>query len=53
MGMDIIDDIYEVVVEVVEVSDKHVVNYKSGDKFRIKSFYIDPKECNTKFVYVL
>ena len=42
------EGIYEVIVEVAEVRGYCAAGYKPGDKFIIKGFYIDPKECNSK-----
>ena len=44
----IVNDIYEVIVEVVEVRGYCAAGYKPGDKLTIKGFYIDPKECKTR-----
>ncbi len=43
-----IDDIYEVVVEVVDVRGYCAAGYKRGDKFIIHGFYIDPEENKAK-----
>ena len=40
--------IYEVEIEVVEVRGSCAAGYKPGDKFRIRGFYIDPRECETR-----
>ena len=42
------EGIYEVVVEVVEVRGNCATGYRPGDRFVIKGFYIDPKECKAK-----
>lgn len=39
-----IEGIYEVEVEVVEVRGNCAAGYKPGDRFRIRGFYIDPRE---------
>jgi len=38
------EGIYEVAVEVVEVRGSCAADYKPGDRFTIKGFYIEPKE---------
>ena len=40
--------IYEVEIEVIEARGNCAAEYKPGDKFRIKGFYIDPRECNAR-----
>jgi len=40
--------IYEVIVEVVEVSGHCAAGYKPGDSFIVKGFYIEPKENKPK-----
>ncbi len=42
------NELYEVEVEVVEIRGRCAVGYKVGDKFRIKGFYIEPQEQNTR-----
>ena len=42
------EDLYEVVVEVMEVRGNCVAGYRLGDRFKIKGFYIDSKECEAK-----
>ena len=42
------EGIYEVEVEVVEVRGSCAAGYKPGDRFRIKGFYIDPRECEAR-----
>ena len=39
---------YEVVVEVVEVRGRCAADYKQGDKFTIKGFYIEPEKENSR-----
>jgi uncharacterized repeat protein (TIGR04076 family) len=36
--------LYEVMVEVIEVRGHCAVGYKTGDKFTVKGFYIEPVE---------
>jgi len=38
------NNIYEIIVEVVEVRGHCAAGYKLGDSFVIKGFYIDPNE---------
>ena len=42
------EGIYEVEVEVAEVRGRCAVGCKPGDRFRVKGFYIDPKESGAK-----
>ena len=42
------EGLYEVVVEVVEVKGKCAAGYRPGDRFRIRGFYIDPRECEAR-----
>jgi len=42
------EGIHEVEVEVVEVRGNCAAGYMPGSKFRIKGFYIDPKECDAR-----
>lgn len=42
------EGLYVVEVEVVEVRGRCAAGYKPGDRFRIRGFYIDPRESNTK-----
>ena len=42
------EDLYEVLVEIVAVRGKCAAGYRSGDKFMINGFYIDPMKCKAK-----
>lgn len=42
------EGLYEVTIEVVEIRGKCAAGYRVGDRFRIKGFYIDPRECDTR-----
>jgi len=44
----VIEGLYEVEVEVVEVRDSCAAGYRPCDRFRIKGFYIDPRECEAR-----
>ena len=40
--------IYEVVLEVAEIRGSCAAGYRPGDRFVIKGFYINPKECGAR-----
>jgi len=42
------EGLYEVEVEVVEVRGRCAAGYRVGDRFRVRGFYIDPRECRVR-----